>query len=325
MRNKLTVHVLSFYRPLHEKGLYDVVNVTVNHIALTTTTLLPPSLGEDELSPVRITWIIVGTLIVFSVGLFLLSRMRYLKYLFCTKTCVEDLARSWYNTLADGCMLCLRSVGLVSSDLRLYYGSGFDLTTQEEEADFYGENRGNLPSDNLDIHYGGDNRSLRNKYLEDDEDAGHEKKGLFRGALGRLVGLRGSRSSAASTRNPTGGAGHGAQRPPVQPPRSVEMRRWSDNDVISPMSGARAGSGSPSAGAPGGVSAYTDSPSRLVHSASARPLYRPAPAPPSTRPAAAAYGVLSDHIDDVRGFSRSSPVVTSALDELDDSYESYVV
>jgi hypothetical protein len=319
--------MICFYRPLHEKGLYDVVNVTVSNIALTTTTQPPPSLGEDELSPVRITWIIVGTLIVFAVALFLLSRMRYLKYLCCTRTCLEDLARSWYNTLADGCMLCLRSIGLVSSDLRLYYGSGFDLTTQEEEADFYGENRGNLPSDNLDIHYGGDNKTLRSKYLEDDEDAGHEKKGLFRGALGRLVGLRSSRSSAASARNPTvaGAAGQGSQRPPAQPPRLVEMRRWSDNDVISPMSTGRGGSDSPGISAPGGLVPAYDSPSRLVHSASARPLYRPAPAPAATRPAAAAYGVLSDHIDDVRGFSRSSPLVASAADDLDDSYESFVV
>ncbi len=43
---------------------------------------------------------------------------------------------------------------------------------QEEEADFYGETRSNLPSDNLDIHYGGSHRGLRAKYLEDDDESG---------------------------------------------------------------------------------------------------------------------------------------------------------
>ena len=43
---------------------------------------------------------------------------------------------------------------------------------QEEEADFYGETRSNLPSDNLDIHYGGSHRGFRAKYLEDDDESG---------------------------------------------------------------------------------------------------------------------------------------------------------
>jgi hypothetical protein len=144
-----------------------------------------------------------------------------------------------------------------------------------------------------------------------------------------LVGLRSSRSSAGSTRNPTGAGvtGQGSQRPPAAPPRSVEMRRWSNNDVISPISSGRGGSDSPGVSPGGGLVPAYDSPNRLVHSASARPLYRPAPkhASAATRPATAAYGVLSDRIDDVRDFSRSSPLVAGAADDLDDSYESFVV
>jgi len=146
----------------------EVTNITISALSLSTSEVAPP-LDPQELSPVRITYIIVGTVVLFFIGVLVVSRVKHYKY-FCSQTCFEDTARSWYNTTADGCMLCLRSVGLVSSDLRLYYGSGFDLTTQEEEADFYGETRSNLPSDNLDIHYGGDHRTLRAKYLEDDDE-----------------------------------------------------------------------------------------------------------------------------------------------------------
>ena len=164
-------YLITFRRPLHERGFYEINSVAMSSVHISSTTTLPPSyLLPSPLSPVRITWIILGTLVLFALGVLLLSKAKYLKYLYCSKTCLEDILRSWYNTLADGCMLCLRSVGVVSSDIRLYYGSGFDLTTQDEEADFYGENRGNLPSDNLDIHYGGDLRSQRRKYLEDDDD-----------------------------------------------------------------------------------------------------------------------------------------------------------
>lgn len=207
-------------RPLRENGLRDVTNATVSNVALSTTTDLPPSFLEEDLSPERITWIIVGTIVVFAVALFLLSRLKYVKYLYCTKTCVEDVMRSWYNTLADGCMMCLRSVGLVSSDLHLYYGSGFDLTTQEEEADFYGENRSNLPSDNLDIHYGGkNNANLRSTYLEDDEDGGglgqNGKKANSRSGFGGLFGDRGKGSKGGP-----------------QVPRTPPSRRSPDSHTI---------------------------------------------------------------------------------------------
>jgi hypothetical protein len=160
-------------RPLHEKGLYGISNVTVRGVQLSSTTEYPPShylLGP--MSPLRITWIIMGTLVLFTLGLFLLSNLKYLKYLYPSKTCLQDLLRAAYNGSGDLCMCCLRSTGLVGSEVRWYYGSGFDLTTEDEEADFYGEAKENLPSDNLDIHYGGDIQGSRSKYLEDDDDGG---------------------------------------------------------------------------------------------------------------------------------------------------------
>jgi hypothetical protein len=159
------------FRPLHEKGLYGISNVTVRGVQLSSTTEYPPShflLGP--MSPLRITWIIMGTLVLFTLGLFLLSNLKYLKYLYPSKTCLQDLLRAAYNGSGDLCMCCLRSTGLVGSEVRWYYGSGFDLTTEDEEADFYGEAKEHLPSDNLDIHYGGDIQGSRSKYLEDDDD-----------------------------------------------------------------------------------------------------------------------------------------------------------
>lgn len=107
----------------------EIANVTVSSLSLTTSSD-PPPFDPEQLSPIRITYVIIGTLVLFALAVLLLSNLKRFKYLYCTQTCVEDTARSWGNTLADGCMLCLRSVGIVSSDLRLYYGSGFDLTTQ---------------------------------------------------------------------------------------------------------------------------------------------------------------------------------------------------
>lgn len=114
---------------LYERGVTEIENVTVSALSLATSTK-PPPLDAEELSPVRITYVIIGTLVLFALAVLILSQAKHFKHLYCSQTCVEDTARSWGNAMADGCMLCLRSVGLVSSDLRLYYGSGFDLTTQ---------------------------------------------------------------------------------------------------------------------------------------------------------------------------------------------------
>lgn len=295
-------------RPLHEHGLHDVTNATVSNVALSTTTDLPPSLTADDLSPVRITWIILGTIAVFTIGLFLLSRVRYLKYLYCSKTCIEDIMRSWYNMVADGCMMCLRSVGLVSSDLHLYYGSGFDLTTQEEEADFYGEHRGNLPSDNLDIHYGGDNKSLRSKYLEDDDDVSgaNGKKSNIRTGISKLFSrMRGQKD---------------APPVPISPParhspdaHSIELSSFHNhrsanntfrNETISPLSAARY---SPSSGSPFQIRS-------VAHSSGSRlppDMYRP----------------IGDDLDDIGGFSPAMSANSSMHNKNGGStdYESFVV
>ena len=114
---------------LYERGVTEVVNVTMSSLRLTTSSETPP-LDPEELSPVRITYVIIGTLVLFTIAVLIIGNLKHFKYLYCSQTCAEDTARSWGNALADGCMLCLRSVGIVSSDLRLYYGSGFDLTTQ---------------------------------------------------------------------------------------------------------------------------------------------------------------------------------------------------
>jgi hypothetical protein len=331
--------------------LDGVVNVTISDLALTTTSDLPPSLSGDDLSPVRITWIIIGTLLVFGVGLFLLSRMRSMKYLCCTKTCIEDTIRSWYNTLADGCMLCLRSMGLVRNDL-LYYGSGFDLTTQEEEADFYGENRGNVPSDGLDIHYG-DNRSQRSQYLEDDDDRTRTpvvrgRLSALTGRLGRFLGLGGG---ADRSRADMRGAGRG----PPSPPRSgVEMRRWSDNNVS--YGNRNVGAHTSGAGTYNPVRAmrYSDRfspPSDASSPSEVRPPHIALPRPPrsyssiiptipglpgsgSRRPPgthaqAPVYNILSDNIDDIADFASAGPSTRSSgsdlVEEPLEPYESYVV
>ena len=101
----------------------------MSSLRLTTSSETPP-LDPEELSPIRITYVIIGTLVLFTIAVLIIGNIKHFKYLYCSQTCAEDTARSWGNALADGCMLCLRSVGIVSSDLRLYYGSGFDLTTQ---------------------------------------------------------------------------------------------------------------------------------------------------------------------------------------------------
>ena len=232
------------HRPLYERGLHEIANVTVSAIHLTTSSEQPP-LDPEDLSPVRITWIIFGTLVLFVLGVLLVSGVKKVKHFYCcSKTCLEDTLRSAYNCVADGCMMCLRSVGLVSSDLRLYYGSGFDLTTQEEEADFYGETRTNLPSDNLDIHYGGDHRNLRSTYLEDDDDTSNSngssaqrlppKHGKIRAGIGKIFGkLRGSRPDPNGY-NPTPNSPAASRH--MSPVSSmIEMSERNGREVVSPL------------------------------------------------------------------------------------------
>ncbi|KAJ1437214.1 hypothetical protein B484DRAFT_416644 [Ochromonadaceae sp. CCMP2298] len=171
----------SVIEPLHEQGIYEAANLTISSISVATSTSPPPfDANSSPLSPVRITYIILGTLLLFSLGLFLIANLKNFHH--CGRICTsefkiycEDTARSVYHTLADASLMCLRRMGVVSSELRSYYGSGFDLSTQDEEADFYGEN-GNLPSDNLNIHY---NRNQRSKYLEDDDEEKDKQAGTI--------------------------------------------------------------------------------------------------------------------------------------------------
>ena len=129
---------LSLRSALYERGVTEVVNVTISSLRLTTSSETPP-FDPEELSPIRITYVIIGTLVLFTIAVLIIGNLKHFKYLYCSQTCAEDTARSWGNALADGCMLCLRSVGIVSSDLRLYYGSGFDLTTQVCTLQFWRE------------------------------------------------------------------------------------------------------------------------------------------------------------------------------------------
>lgn len=281
--------------------------MTISEIQLGTTTV-PPPWQTDNLSPVRITWIILGTLLFFGLGVLVISRMRYIKHLACSKTCIEDTCRTWYYGCADACMWCLRSVGLVSSDLRLYYGSGFDLTTQDEEADFYGENNGNLPSDNLDIHYGGDIKNLRSKYLDDDEDS--------LGGSGSGRGLFGKSKERSGSRRPPSGPGRS-----TGPPGSIEMQRYSPSTATSSSNNLNSNSNQNVYFNPINNSNQREhstlSPGRLVHSAMPR-SYNPI----VTRDA---YAPVSDRIDDIGDFNDPSPEIALVEEPIDDSYESFVV
>ena len=301
----INIFIIAFcvYRPLHEKGYHEAVNSTISLVTMSTTTTPPPTLADNTLSPVRIIWIILGTLALFGIALFILSRMRYLKRLACSRTCCEDCVRHMYQSITDGCLLFLHAVGLLSSDLRLQYGSGFNLATQDEEADFYGEDRGTIPSDGLDIHYG-DNRAQRSQYLEDEEDRGHS----------------GRRSNSNSTNGKTG----------------IEMRRFGDNDVISPIPFNSAPdlllgeSNRNNYYANKNNASYRDNPNQLAHSTSARSYRMPSYALAGS--AVNAYDPLSDNIDDIGDFStigrqqhQQQQQQRPLVDDTTDSYESYVV
>ncbi len=127
--NLCIILLLFVHSVLYERDVTELVNATISSLRLTTSSE-PPPFDPETLSPVRITYVIIGTLVLFTIAVLIIGNIKHFKHMYCSQTCVEDTARSWGNALADGCMLCLRSVGIVSSDLRLYYGSGFDLTTQ---------------------------------------------------------------------------------------------------------------------------------------------------------------------------------------------------
>lgn len=158
--NSLTftrIHPRALIEPLHERELKEVVETTINEISTSITTTPPPT--DPVLSPVRIVYIIVGTILAFAVAFLMFKSCCYLRF-------NDIIPWQW-------CRNCSRNCYDSCGELLFYFRqstnstSGFSLAAQEDSLDRVESGNGSGNGE-LSIHYRATQQ--RRRYL--DEDSG---------------------------------------------------------------------------------------------------------------------------------------------------------
>ncbi len=171
-------YICPICRPLHEHGVREVTDATLSGLRMTTTTVMPPSVFDSVYSPLRILWIIVGTLVVFFVGLMGI-KAAFVQYRHWEDTSrfVRLRCKALY-ACAEYSYKCISQPYL---EARHYFNRGaYDLSASADD-DFYNSSHGSgalsshYVDDGLNIHYS----RRKGDYLDDDEeeDARHSPLG----------------------------------------------------------------------------------------------------------------------------------------------------
>lgn len=148
-------HPRALIEPLHERELKEVAEATIIDINTSITTTPPPT--NPILSPVRIVYIIIGTILAFAVAFLMFKSCCFLHF--------NDI-KPW-----QWCRNCSQNCYESCSELLFYFrqntnsATGFSLAAQEDSLDRAEE--ANNGTGELSIHYRA-TQQQRRRYLDED-------------------------------------------------------------------------------------------------------------------------------------------------------------